>query len=126
MKKQILFAAVVMVLLLTTAAPALADGIVIIDPPPVMPPQPVWLTIRYHHVTVTISDQVATTRIDQVFRNDYDWEAEGTYVFPIPAGATISSFMMWVDGEPVEAEILNADQARAIYEDIVRQRQRPP
>lgn len=112
-------------LLLMLATPALADGIVIPDPPPIPMPEPVWLTIRYHRVTVTIENQVAITRIDQVFVNEHEWEAEGTYVFPLPAGATVSNFVMWVDGEPIEAQILPADQARAIYEDIVRRRRDP-
>ncbi len=113
-------------MVLLTAVPALADGIIIIDPPlPTMPPEPLWLTIRYHRVTVTIEDQVATTHVDQVFVNEHDWEVEGTYVFPLPAGATVSEFVMWVDGERVEAEVLDADEARRIYEDIVRQRRDP-
>lgn len=110
---------------LSTAMPALADGIIIPDPPPIPMPEPIWLTIRYHRVTVTIEDQVAVTRVDQVFVNEHEWEAEGTYVFPLPPGATVSNFTMWVDGEPVEAEVLPADQARAIYEDIVRRRRDP-
>ena len=54
--------------------PALADGIIVPDPPPCMPgPCPPviipmeQLVIRYHHVTVTIQDQLAITHVDQVF-----------------------------------------------------------
>ncbi len=122
-------------LLLATAAPAWADGIIIPEPPwppgpeppwpPGPAPEPIWLTIRYHRVTVTIENQVATTRVDQVFVNEHDWEAEGTYIFPLPPGATVSKFTMWVDGEPIEAKVLSADEARAIYEDIVRRRRDP-
>ena len=122
---RILTAIVTLAALLGTAAPALADGIIIIDPPPIPMPEPVWLTIRYHRVTITIEDQVAITHVDQVFVNEHEWEAEGTYIFPLPEGATVSEFVMWVDGEPIEAEILEADQARAIYEDIVRHQRDP-
>ena len=107
------------------AGSAAADGIIIIDPPPEWPPErpPVRLdealTIKYHRVTVTIADQVATTHVDQVFVNENDWVAEGTYIFPLPAGAAINDFVMWVDGEPVRGEILKADEAREIYTDIV-------
>src|SRR5512135_129412 len=56
--------------LLTLAFPAAADGIIIPHPPPGRPPIP-WrdipLSIKYHHVDVTIENQVATTRVDQVF-----------------------------------------------------------
>lgn len=116
-------------LLLAVAAPARADGIIIPEPPwppgPRPVPEPVWLTIRYHRVTVTIENQVATTRVDQVFVNEHNWEAEGTYIFPLPPGATVSKFTMWVDGKPIEAEVLPAEKARAIYEDIVRRRRDP-
>jgi Ca-activated chloride channel family protein len=112
--------------LLTIATPVFADGIVIPDPPPdPMPPEVPWLTIRYHRVNVTIEDQVAVTRVEQEFVNEYDWEAEGTYIFPLPEGAAVSEFAMWVDGTRVEGSILEADEARAIYEDIVRRRRDP-
>ena len=109
------------------AGPVLADGIIIIDPPPIpSPPEwSPWLTIRYHRVHVTITDQVATTHVDQVFRNDSSVEAEGTYVFPLPEGAVVQHFVMWVDGKPLEGEVLPADKARAIYEEYVRRRQDP-
>jgi len=115
-------------LLLGAIQPALADGIIIPEPPPMPEPVPLrdsWLTIRYHRVTVTIEDQVATTHVEQEFLNEHDWECEGTYVFPLPEGAAISEFVMWVDGKPVEGKILEADEARAIYEDIVRRRRDP-
>jgi Ca-activated chloride channel family protein len=84
-----------------------------------------WLTIRYHRVDVTIEDQVAITRVEQEFVNEYEWEVEGTYIFPLPDGAAVSEFAMWVDGTRVEGSILEADEARQIYEDIVRRRRDP-
>ena len=126
---RLLTAAVLtLVVLLGTARPAMADGIIIPDPPPWPEPpllRETWLTIRYHRVTVTIEDQVAVTRVEQEFLNEHEWEAEGTYVFPLPEGAAVSEFVMWVDGRPVEGEILPADEARKIYEDIVRRRRDP-
>ncbi|HYO29370.1 MAG TPA: VIT domain-containing protein, partial [Thermomicrobiales bacterium] len=87
-------------------------------------PEPVLLgdqiEIRSHRVDVTIRDGVAETRVDQVFRNPNDWVAEGVYLFPVPEGAAVSEFTMWVDGEPVEAELLDAAEARQTYEEIVR------
>ncbi|MBN2391611.1 MAG: VWA domain-containing protein [Anaerolineae bacterium] len=114
------------VILLTLAVPISADGIIIIDPPPVLPPD--WssqLSVCYHRVTITIENQIATTKVDQVFRNDGQNTAEGVYVFPLPPGVVLQQFVMWVDGQPVEGEILPADKAREIYEDYVR-RQRDP
>ncbi len=124
--KRLLVLLVTLVMLLGTVLPALADGIIIPPPPPPGPlTNPAWLTIRYHRVTVTIDNQVATTHIDQVFVNEGTSVAEGTYLFPIPQGATVSEFTMWVDGEPIQPQILEADKARQIYNDIVRQLRDP-
>ncbi len=111
-------------LILPTAA--FADGIIVPDPPPCHPgPCPPTiipmeqLVIRYHHVTVTIQDQLAVTHVDQVFYNPNDWTIEGTYIFPIPSEAAVSGFTLWVDGKPVEGQVLDATQARQTYEQIV-------
>ncbi|MGD9145957.1 MAG: VIT domain-containing protein [Anaerolineae bacterium] len=117
---------VLLALLLSPTVPVLADGIVIPIPPPDVPIVEVpYLTIKYHRVTVTIEDQVATTRVDQVFVNESRFEVEGTYIFPLPEEATISEFAMWVDGEKLDGQVLERDEARRIYEDIVRSRRDP-
>ncbi len=120
------FTLIALAIIFAPAKPTHADGIIIIDPPPEPPPdRSPWLTIRYHHVTIKIEEQVAVTTVDQVFRNDHPFPAEGTYIFPLPRGAVVEKFTMWVDDQPIEGEILDADEARAIYENYVR-RQRDP
>ena len=107
-------------------SPAGADGIIIVDPPPGVDVRlDQSLAIKYHHVDIQIKDQVATTRVDQVFVNDNPWTAEGTYIFPLPEGAAVSDFVMWVDGKAVHGEILEADEARTIYDDVVRRMKDP-
>lgn len=107
-------------------SPAGADGIIIVDPPPGVDVRlDQSLAIKYHHVDIQIKDQVATTRVDQVFVNDNPWAAEGTYIFPLPQGAAVSDFVMWVDGKAVHGEILEADEARTIYDDVVRRMKDP-
>jgi Ca-activated chloride channel family protein len=114
-------------LALAFPAPALADGIIIIDPPICdpgpCPPGPIpieQLEIRYHHVTVEIQDQVAVTHVDQVFYNPNSYPIEGTYIFPIPVDAVVTNFTLWIDGKAVEGKVLDAEQARSIFEEIVR------
>lgn len=124
--KRVLFTLFVLLLTLLPARPAHADGIVIPDPPPDVPIADVpFLTIKYHRVTVDIDGPVATTHVDQVFVNDAPYEVEGTYIFPLPEEAAISEFVLWVDGEKAEARVLEKDEARAIYEGIVRKRRDP-
>ncbi len=122
----LLTALILAALALPASGPAYADGIIVPEPPicdpaPCPHPIPVWqLAIQYHHVEVTIEDQVAITHVDQVFRNENDWSVEGTYIFPLPHGAAVTSFTLWIDGEPVEGKVLTREEARATYEDIVR------
>jgi len=106
--------------------PPIEPPICIDDCPPI---PPVWrmegLEIAYQRVDVTIEDQVATTHVEQLFRNPNDWVLEGTYFFPLPEGAAVSQLTMWVDGQPIEAKLLPAGEARAIYDAIVRQLRDP-
>lgn len=83
------------------------------------------LYIRSHRVDVEITNQVARTRIEQVFVNEGSFVAEGTYVFPLPQGVTISDLVLTIDGQRIEAKILEKDEARAIYDEIVRQLRDP-
>jgi Ca-activated chloride channel family protein len=127
-KSILLIAGVSAILAMSLMLPgsALADGIIIPDPPvcdpapcpPVVIPME-QLVIRYHHVTVSIQDQLAVTRVDQVFYNPNDWTIEGTYMFPIPEEAAVSGFTLWIDGQPVEGKVLDATEARQTYEQIV-------
>lgn len=120
---------------------ARADGLVVVDCPTVQTPPPppcpncavppvradcpAYLRVKNHNVSASIDNQVAETRIDQTFVNDSDYQLEGTYIFPLPEDATISDFAMYVDGKRMEGQVLDRNQARQIYEDIVR-RQRDP
>ncbi len=99
-------------------------------PQPIRPIElPIWrfdgLRIAYQRVSVDIADQVATTHIEQLFVNDNDWMLEGEYLFPLPEGAAVSQLTMWVDGQPIEAKILERDEAQQIYDTIVRQLRDP-
>src|SRR5262249_34210683 len=73
------------------------------------------LAMLEHKVTIALEDQVAVTRVEQTFRNHTPRQLEATYVFPVPKGATVNKFTMWVDGKETKGELVPADQAREIY-----------
>lgn len=113
------------------APTALADGFIVVERPP-EPEQrriPSWrgfpLAVQRHDVTVTIDGQVATTNVDQVFRNPTDMRLEGLYMFPLPEDAAIDSFSMWIDDQEMKGELLDREKALEIYEGIVRRMQDP-
>lgn len=97
------------------AAACWADGIIVPDDP-----TRGGLVIVHHDVAVTARAGLVTTRVDQVFRNPNPYPIEGRYLFPVPPGAAVAGFSMWVNGVVLEARLLAADEARDIYEDYVR------
>ncbi len=134
MKRLIIILTLAFVSALAFTTTAQADGIIIPEPPiciepcPIPPPPPrevPYLTVENHRVNVVIDNQVATTRVDQIFRNDSQWSLEGTYIFPLPEEAAISDFSMWIDGEKVEGQLYTKEEARRIYDNIVRRRLDP-
>ncbi len=83
------------------------------------------LAVGYHKVNVDIKDQIARTTVEQSFINTTDVRLEGIFYFPLPADASISGFGMWIGGELVEADIVEKQRARQIYEDILRRKKDP-
>ena len=120
---------VLMVLALLVAAPGLAFAQTPVPPQPIEPviivPVSAGVVITRYQVTAAVQDQVATTRVVQTFFNPGPTPVEATYFFPIPEQAAITEFNMVVDGQTVEGRIMPRDEARAIYEDIVRQQRDP-
>jgi Ca-activated chloride channel homolog len=86
---------------------------------------PDWLKIEYHRVNVSIENQIARTDVDMRFVNEGNGLAEGTFVFPLPQGAAVEELVMYINDVPIEARILPADEARAVYDAIVRQYRDP-
>jgi len=104
----------------SVAGSAQARGILIPKDKDVPP-----LAMLNHHVTIGIDDQVAVTRVEQTFRNHTSRQLEATYVFPVPKGASVRKFSMWVDGKEMPGELVEAAKARQIYTAIVQRTQDP-
>ncbi len=119
---------------LSAALSANAQGVVIpiiceIRPCRPMPPRPVplpnALPITSINIDTKINGQVATTRVEQVFRNDTPYTLEGTYFFPIPETASIVQFAIWENGKKLVGEVRSREEARRIYDEIVRRAKDP-
>jgi Ca-activated chloride channel family protein len=110
-------------LTVVSATASMADGFIVV-PPPQPGPMPGWksfpMEVKYHNVDVEINGMSAITSIDQEFYNPTGRRLDGYYIFPIPEGASIGKFSMFIDGKETEAEMLDSKKAKAIYEDIVR------
>ena len=83
------------------------------------------LTVGYHKVSVDIRDQIARTVIEESFVNRTKRRLEGVFYFPLPQDASISGFGMWIGNKLVEADVVEKQRAREIYETILRERRDP-
>ncbi|HEX8843859.1 MAG TPA: VIT and VWA domain-containing protein [Pyrinomonadaceae bacterium] len=116
---------------MAAAAVASAQGVIVPGPcrrcP--TPPRPVTLPralpVKSVKIDTKITGQVATTHVEQIFRNDTDAILEGTYIFPIPETASIVEFAIWEGDRKLVGEVRSREEARRIYDEIVR-RQRDP
>lgn len=75
------------------------------------------LEIREHHVEAILEDGYATTKVEQVFHNPHQQDLEAVYSFPVPEKGAVAEFTVWIDGKPVNGEVLEKKAARDIYEE---------
>lgn len=88
-------------------------------------PLPNALPVKSIELNTKINGQIAMTHVEQVFRNDTPYTLEGTYFFPIPETASVVEFAIWENGKKLVGEVRSREEARRIYDEIVR-RQRDP
>ncbi len=118
-------------LLLFAATLIQAQGIILPRPCDVPGPRcapPEWqrpLRVKSIRLQTKITDQAAVTHVEQVFVNESPYTLEGTYFFPLPDGVSISEFAMWDGDKRLVGEFRARDEARRIYDSIVRSRRDP-
>jgi Ca-activated chloride channel family protein len=83
------------------------------------------LGIKYQRVSAELLDGAAVTRVEQVFVNSSPRQLEAHYVFPLPKGAALQDFYLWINGKRTKGEMLEKQKATDIYEGIVRRLQDP-
>ena len=83
------------------------------------------LEIVEHDVQVTINNGIAVTEVTQVFQNTENRQVEALYTFPVPKGASVSNFSMWINGKEMVGEVLEKKRAREIYNSYKQRRKDP-
>jgi len=109
-----------LVLAVLTASSALAQGMLLPTDTSLGP-----LGIKYQRVSAQIVDGTAVTKVEQVFVNSAPRQLEAHYVFPLPKGAALQDFYLWINGKKTKGEVLEKGKATAIYEGIVRRLKDP-
>ena len=76
-------------------------------------------------VTVSVVGRVANVTVEEWFQNRGAGLGEGDYYYPLPGEAAFGSFSLWQGDTELRGETMDAGQARAIYEEIVRRKRDP-
>lgn len=107
------------------AAPLHAQGWIEIERPPNRPELAGGVVRTASRVTVTIDGRVARVEVEERFRNAGGGLAEGNYLYPLPGEAVFQNFSLWMGDQEIRGEVMRAEEARGVYEEIVRRRRDP-
>ena len=81
--------------------------------------------IREVSIDARVRDQVAEVQVSQTFHNPGSTQIEAEYLFPLPDDAGVQNLVLMVDGHELPGRLLPKDEARRIYEEIVRTKRDP-
>ena len=96
----------------------------IVDRRPAMPVARSY-EIREVSIDARVRDQVAEVQVSQTFHNPGSVQVESEFLFPLPEEGAIQNFVLLVDGRELSGRLMNKDEARRIYEEIVRTKRDP-
>ncbi len=133
----------VAIVLFLGALPARGQGLLIVDDPNVQvrlprtvrawPPHPrphplppaISYRLKELNVEARLVDQVAQVQVSQTFVNTGSRPLEVAFVFPLPYDGAIDRMTLLIDGREHPAKLLDAREARRMYEEIVRRNRDP-
>ena len=79
-------------------------------------PDPAVLSLAEMNVNIVIDNGDAHVSVTQIFSNHTSKIEEGTYIYALPTGSTVSDFAVWDGSVRIPAVILERAEAAEIYE----------
>jgi Ca-activated chloride channel family protein len=90
-----------------------------------LPGRPLGVTKTNTVVSVRVTSRVAYVEVEEWFRNAGPGLGEGDYIYPLPGEAVFSNYSLFQGDRELRGETMDAAEARAIYEEIVRRKKDP-
>jgi Ca-activated chloride channel family protein len=81
--------------------------------------------IKSLEVNAKIEHQIARVQVSQSFVNTGSQPMEVSFVFPLPYDGAVDQLTLLIDGKEFPAKLLDAKDARQMYEEIVRKNRDP-
>jgi Ca-activated chloride channel family protein len=76
-------------------------------------------------VEARLDGSILQVHVSQMFKNHGGRVEEVEILLPVPPDAVVTDGLLLADGQEIRAEVMDAQEARAIYEEIVRSRRDP-
>jgi Ca-activated chloride channel homolog len=89
------------------------------------PRPPISYKIKELDIHARLIDQVAQVQVSQTFVNSGSLPMEVAFVFPLPYEGAVEKMTLMIDGKEYPAKLLDAGEARRMYEEIVRKNRDP-
>ncbi|HJQ69146.1 MAG TPA: VIT domain-containing protein [Blastocatellia bacterium] len=86
---------------------------------------PSALPVSAIKIKASIDGQIATVKVEHLFRNETDDVLEGTYYYPVPEGAILLEFAVYDGDERRVGRVKEKQEARAAYAEAAAQGEDP-
>jgi Ca-activated chloride channel family protein len=100
--------------ILATGAASAQSGVLM--PKDKTEPDPAVLSLAEMRVNIVIDNGDAHVMVTQIFANHTNGIEEGTYIYALPSGSTVSDFAVWDGPVRIPAVILERARAEDIYQ----------
>ncbi len=86
---------------------------------------PPALPVSAIKIKASIDGQIATVKVEHLFRNESDDVLEGTYYYPVPEGAILLEFAVYDGDERRVGRVKEKQEARAAFAEAAAQGEDP-
>ena len=114
----------VFLIILVFSANLLAQGRIFIPEPPIKIHHNV-VFLKSVNATVNLKEGAGNVTLEEMFYNPSHARLEGEYIFALPGEAQVHDFNLYINGQKTKGEVLDKNEAKKIYEGIVRRMQDP-
>jgi Ca-activated chloride channel family protein len=123
LRSRLALASAVVIVLSISARESRSQGFVIDRRPGV----PVMRSFEVREVSLDarVRDQVAEVQVSQTFHNPGSFQLDAEYLFPLPEDGAVQNFVLLVDDKELPGRLMPKEEARRIYEEIVRTKRDP-
>lgn len=111
-------------IVLVVTSNVFAQGRIFVPEPPIkVSSNTVFL--KSVNATVNLREGAGNITLEEIFYNPSHARLEGEYIFALPGEAQVHDFNLYINNQKTQGEILDENEARKIYEGIVRRMQDP-